>query len=554
LEPDFQQKWSACRPLNSKPIILLKKTLSRYFSGIMGKSKKAFIDKKNASTYHLLYRSQRDVGGDGSGTVLWPSPDNDKVVDAEILQCSHPHSGKLTEWEGKMKEIGLVDDYDYEKHLKPITGTGEFFRPDGCRDDPFNDVRAEPRDDIFEVERQLDAIALTPDCMDDDIAQALFGDFEDGDFEELLDDFCMTAAQEPEESETIEFDFDAHINQLIEKAKMKGESKMTDLSSHVWGQKHHEFFSKAKELNRLIEDEAFDDDDSGHFEDSDEDLPANGYSAHLTPDEEMALCQKFEQTLAEYDSDEVGGLDDECEYIGGDRSLEGDARVDEMLDEYLVEREADFYIDGTRHLPQYQRTGGPGFLTLQVQEDKPEQIEKVLAEAQAYLQTPEMELPPEEILIDGKSYFSQSTRNPWDCESVLSTYSNLDNNPALVERGRRRLKTKKPSLKPLPVTEEEDQKPVQILLSNKTGLPLGVLKGKGKDHDFDYDTIQSVNKGEKRIVGETLDHKKLRKQQVKLERQIARIQKKMMKEAFKDEFLKAEATSDEMAGKSVFRF
>jgi hypothetical protein len=31
--------------------------------------------------------------------------------------------------------------------------------------------------------------------------------------------------------------------------------------------------------------------------------------------------------------------------------------------------------------------------------------------------------PPEEVFIDGKSYFSVTSRNSWDCESMLSTYS-----------------------------------------------------------------------------------------------------------------------------------
>lgn len=520
----------------------------------MGKTKKPFIDKKNSSTYHLLYRSQRDVGGDGSATVLWPSSENNKDTDAKVLQGqSSLQSDALIQWKEKMQEVGLVDDYDYEKHLKPITGTGDFFGRDGRRDDPFNDVRAVKMDDVREVERQLDAIALTPDCMDDDIAQALFGEFDETDFEEILDDFCITAAQEPDDEEIVEFDFDAHIQQLMEKAKLKGEGRGIDAQAHDWGRKDQDFFSKVKPLHEAREDE---DDDSGNYEsyDENEDDEAPGVVPALSPDEERALCEKFEQTLAEYDSDEVGGLDDECEYIGGERPLEGDARVEEMLDEYLVDKEADFYIDGTRHLPQFQRKGGAGFHTLQRGTDEPEPIEKVLAEAQDFLQTPEMMLPPEEILIDGKSYFSQSSRNPWDCESVLSTYSNLDNNPATIGRGRRKgKKTKKVTVEPL-VEEEEEKQPVQIRLSNKTGLPLGVLPGREKGDDFDFETIQSVNKGEKRIPGETAEEKRLRKQQVKQERLISRIQKKMMKEAFQQEFLKAEVVTDDLAGKSVFRF
>ena len=59
----------------------------------MGK-KKSFIDKKNSSTYHLLYRSQRDVAEEGEengGVVLWPSASNNKEMDRKVLILSLIH-------------------------------------------------------------------------------------------------------------------------------------------------------------------------------------------------------------------------------------------------------------------------------------------------------------------------------------------------------------------------------------------------------------------------------------------------------------------------------
>merc|ERR1712226_848482 len=93
--------------------------------------------------------------------------------------------------------------------------------------------------------------------------------------------------------------------------------------------------------------------------------------------------------------------------------------------------------------------------------------------------------------------------------------------------------------KKIPMEEKvpEDSEPAQIQLSNKTGLPLGIFPSRQKEDDFDFDTIASVNKGEKRNKEETKAEKKFRKQQVKQERLMARIQKKMMKEAFSEEFM-----------------
>jgi len=196
----------------------------------MGK-KKSFIDKKNSSNYHLLYRSQRDVGGGDSdgGVVLWPSPANNPVTDGKVLKGQTDHV-VMDKWGEGLHEAGLVDDYDYEKHMKPITGSGDFISGiNGKRENPLIDPRAnhfEGGDNgIKEVDRQLDSIALTEDCMDEDIAQGLFGDFEAANFEEILDDFCITAAQEPEEEKIEEFDYDSHIQQLLENAKKRKDER-----------------------------------------------------------------------------------------------------------------------------------------------------------------------------------------------------------------------------------------------------------------------------------------------------------------------------------------
>ena len=118
--------------------------------------------------------------------------------------------------------------------------------------------------------------------------------------------------------------------------------------------------------------------------------------------------------------------------------------------------------------------------------------------------------PAEEIFIDGKSYFSEKMKNPWDCESILSTYSNLDNNPATIGVGGRRKrgknKKKKQQNDEFAVPEEE---PVhQIMLSDKTGLPLGVLTSSVPE--IGDDTYISVNKGEARRKNESKEEKKLR--------------------------------------------
>ena len=132
------------------------------------------------------------------------------------------------------------------------------------------------------------------------------------------------------------------------------------------------------------------------------------------------------------------------------------------------------------------------------------------------------------------------------------TYSNLDNNPAVVGRSGRRRGKAKERMEYVP----EDE-PAQIFLSNKTGLPLGVLPTKTSEEDrWDGDdTFVSINKGEARLKSESKAEKKARKAAVKEERRVARMQKKMMKEAFAEEFERraGDGGDNDLAGKSVFR-
>jgi protein LTV1 len=621
----------------------------------MGK-KKPFIDKKNASVYHLVRRSQRDVGGyydEQTGEpldvprefVLMPTPETqekihklkqkqstysvdqvyDRQEDDDDDDAMNGHGLTMTAQDAlarakaRLQAANLVDDYDYERHMMPISGNGAFISVDGrAQVDPFMDVRSrnvpildEPM--IKEVDRQLESIAITADCMDEDVAEALFN-FQEGEFEELLDDFCLTAAQEPDQEEegggeggdgNGAFDFDAHIERLIAKARMEenGGCRVMLDNHEAWVKSASEFKGVKpyrKHQGNDLEDDDYDDEEDEYYHDDNVNTGHDLYSttmdvnpgvvAKLNPEEEKALCEKFEQTLMEYDSDDVGDLDDDYMNIRGDKPLEGDVQIEAALDQFLQEKKDENFIAGTRHLQK--RQGGCSkvyvnkklvpFNALDAQEIKngpnEEEEEKeqepnvyeMLAEAEKILANPEMDLPPEEILIDGKSYFTMKERNPWDCESILSTYSNLDNNPAIIGRSttnrRRKKKSGNKNINDDVSTIHEEQQPVQILLSNKTGLPLGVLPERPGGHkhnrlhdldDFDQqETFVSVNKGVARKKNETAEERKARKKAVKEERQVARIQKKMMKEAIHEEFAKrtGNVDVDDVAGKSVFRY
>ncbi|CAE6536188.1 unnamed protein product [Rhizoctonia solani] len=113
----------------------------------------------------------------------------------------------------------------------------------------------------------------------------------------------------------------------------------------------------------------------------------------------------------------------------------------------------------------------------------------------------------------------------WDCETILSTYSNLENHPRLIVARDRR---------PVP----------RIQLHPKTGLPS--VTGDGDQHDVSstHRTVRPVSgqaatepvqKTISRPRNESKEDKKTRKEAVRNQKQIRRVEKSAMKEAFASE-------------------
>lgn len=629
----------------------------------MGK-KKPFVDKKNCSTFHLLHRSQRDVsqhllhadeeGYTGDATtaafIWWPAegnnPATNQVVlggggggqsgtsgnddDGDVARRNQDNEDCMQRWRAKLKQVGLLDEghESPDRYLKEITGTGTFLSANGkigeqvptnvvLLDHPQQQQRRVAADDnvdvdMLEVKDQVDNIPLK-DALDDDIAAILYGDSDAIDFdqfEELNDEFVLDAAKEIEEvqpqSETeapTAFDYDAHIQKLMEKARqerqLQGLVDPSSLNHHEWARRDQDFFTK---LNVLSEQRDEDDGDGDGDNDDDDDSFANlddallypttgaGAVARLSPDEESALREKFEQTLLEYDSDEIG--DNPDEEIVGRLPLEGDDQVESALNDYLQEKNDEIFMQGRPRRAQQQGGGhgGSGFSALvgtrmvtakelaefndenhDVTELEP--LEQVLAQARARLAEPPLQPPPEEIIMDGQSYFSERIRNPWDCESILSTYSNLDNNPVTISHSTssRRRKGRSKGQKGVNGSSsagDEEQTTPQIQLSNKTGLPLPSNFASTEIHNKgntsvveEMMTIVSVNKGQARQKEESTEEKKIRKAIIKRERQIARIQKKVTREVYEQEFAKHSVavhgvggSGDPIAGRPVFRY
>jgi len=476
--------------------------------------KKKFIDKKKATTFHLLHRSQRDVAEDlvvgdthANGMILWP---------ADGSRPPEP-SGELSQARQRLQQAGLLEEAPRIKD----GGGGVFIDASGrTQNAPL------VQEEVLEVPI-YDSVALNADCMDDDVAQALF-DFDDSDFEAFDDDFVVEVATAQPDAPA--FDFDAHIAELMRKAQKQDEPGLPE-------NKDSAFFGR---LEPLHEQHDVDEDALEQFE------SAPGPVSALTTEEERVLCEKFEETLLEYDSDDLGDMPEE--EIVGDRPLD-DTQLVRAMDDFQTEKVDDILMTGVSR----QRDGGSGFSALMgnrmvpahelhgVPEEEPAlSAVEVLQQATDRLSLPPVKPPAEDVLIDGISYYSQKERNPFDCESILSTYSDLANHPLMIE----------------------SSKPKSIELSKKTGLPLGVLPSRyDRDEDADDDddefdeTSVSVNKGVARNKKESKEEKRARKATVKQERAMARIQKKATRQVYAEEFQKhaVDMATNDVAGKSVIR-
>ena len=156
-------------------------------------------------------------------------------------------------------------------------------------------------------------------------------------------------------------------------------------------------------------------------------------------------------------------------------------------------------------------------------------------------------------------------RENWDCESVLSTYSNVYNRPAVIREpapGRPQIRVGKSGM-PLGVLDKGKDKAARTANDRVREYeqsrraagaagdddgddedgPAGSDSGGGSDGDEDDDgatATTATNAGVRRPKGETAEQRRARKQAIKEQRRERREAKKATKLAFKSEQLRQE--------------
>ncbi|XP_071765113.2 protein LTV1 homolog [Centroberyx gerrardi] len=447
------------------------------------RKKKSFIEKKKAVTFHLVHRSQRD-----------PLAADETAPQHVLLPASKVEAEERREEQRKFG-VFFDDDYDYLQHLKETERPVELVAAGPARPDrqPF-DLRNDGGEEEGEVDQAVPASSINlPSSvfasefeeevgllnkaapisgprldMDPDIVAGLDEDFDYDDPDNILDD-----------------DFIIKANDVKAAADMEGEDDEDD----EWEDTDSE--GQFDSDGGLSGDEGEEGGSRREFLFLDEETKSRFTEYSLTSsvmrrNEQLSLLDdRFEKFYEQFDDDEIGALDNaELEgFIAPDS-----ARLEEVIKDYFKQKEK-----------EYQRPDdlGPKELPVVKEEEEDEEEEQEM-------ETLVIEAPAEK----------------WDCETIISTYSNLYNRPKIIQ-------------------DPPKSKPIRV--SSKTGIPLDVLPGRGptarqaermeRINDSDLPRVST----QPRSKEESKEERRARKQAVKEERKERRTEKKANKMAFKEE-------------------
>ncbi|XP_056422701.1 protein LTV1 homolog [Hyla sarda] len=448
------------------------------------RKKKPFIEKKKAVTFHLVHRSQRDpLAADESAPqrVLLPA---DKV--------------EVEKRKEEQRKFGVFfdDEYNYLQHLKE-TGPAELVpsethrapsriivTEDGKVEEEAEHVQGPSINlpsSVFASEFEeevglLNKAAPRGLCLDldPDIVAALDEDFDFDDPENQLDDDFVLQANDPAAIARDKYGADDHEWEDVDSDESDDESQEGDFDSDgpFSGEEGEGGDRPMKEFLFMQEET------KSRFSEY------SMSSSVMRRNEQLTLLdERFEKFFEQFDDDEIGALDNaELEgFIHADSN-----RLKDVVDNYFKEKAKECVkLKDMEHRPELDL----------IEEDEEDNEE---------MQTIVIEEPSEK----------------WDCESILSTYSNLYNHPQIIK-------------------ESPKAKPIKV--SAKTGMPVGVLPERGLTAK-QVERMEMINGGDlpkvstqPRSKQESTEERKARKQAIKEERKDRRMEKKANKQAFKME-------------------
>lgn len=455
----------------------------------MGKGKKAFIDRKKAVTFHLVHRSQHDpliADENAPQRVLLEATPSNKQKEKE-------EDPKKRKEEQKKYGIQFDDDYDYLQHLKKPGQeiVWEYVEnPNQLKKNKNVEPKLQLPSSVFASEFEEDEGMLNkaaprpgprPD-LDPDVVAALDDDFDfENEDNQLEDDFVLQAMGDEDDDDEYDEDYDE-------------EEDEEDFDSDDLGSSGEEDDEELRDrLAPLMREKRFNNEETkSRF------TEYSMSSSVIRRNEQLTLLDdRFDKFYATYDEPEMGPLDmEEIEGTWGQKHPY-------VLGCYKLMKKSKFDEEYNKEW------------------DK-ERLEKYrnIAEDNADDEMVELEV-------------EDPKEKKWDCESILSTYSNIYNHPKLIDEPRKN----------------------KIKIDPKTGLPMNTLRG---DDKLTAKALAKLDDGEggsasgpkslcaKSVLStlsvlsirpkdETPEEKKERKRLLKEYRNERRIERKANAEAFKEE-------------------
>ncbi|XP_038673033.1 protein LTV1 homolog isoform X1 [Scyliorhinus canicula] len=443
------------------------------------RKKKPFIQKKSSVTFHLVHRSQKD-----------PLVADEKAPQRVLLPTERADAQKRKEEERKYG-VFFDDAYNYLQHLKEVSPVAELVPSslplkedqdtltsgDGQLEEKVQQIPTHSINlpsSVFASEFEEETGLLNKAApvrgprldLDPDIVAALDDDFDFDDPDNILeDDFVVKAVAKGSEE-----DAQAHSDDDEEWEDTEDEDcDSTGALSDDGGSRIASNEGREREFPFLEEETR------SRF------TTYSMTSSVIRRNEQLTLLDdRFEKLFEEYDDDEIGALDH--------HELEGCIQVDSTR---LNEVISDYHTQKAKDCQMPDDLGPRGDVLLKEVEEEKEETEMLVIEE-----------PTEQ----------------WDCESILSTYSNLYNHPKLI--------TDPPKLN-------------QIKVSKKTGVPLDVLPKRNLTAK-QLERLETINisdlprvSTQPRPRDESKSERKIRKQTIKGERKERRMEKKANRDAFK---------------------
>jgi len=412
-----------------------------------GKRKKTpFIDKKRAITFEVVHRSQRDplIHENVNQFVLKPTGRNIDESSSSFGWNFPNFSPSVVQEESSEHE----GEYNYMRHLLPMSGTGVFVDASGAVQERAPDLAfGTLLEDQVGYLTNIVLEDISAEDLDPDILHALENADE---HEELLDNFIMLANQS--DSDIIN-DPTAYLIEEGDIERMYGDDFSID-----------DEFDALDNAFAVEFDFSIEDDDKIEYL-----TPQQDPNIKLSKEREL-LTEKFDAEL-EKDSFEFSDSDDRP-------AQKMSMLVHQVLDDFLINDAPQSYVHATSQSLKY--------LSQRELEDYFEDSSSI-------------EMEP--IMVKEKAQ--------WDCESILSTYTNTENHPQIIE---------------IPKLDK--------IVVNKKGFPVIQKQEEEKEE------IVVENFGKKRDRNETPQEKAERKRIIKEQKRNRRTEKKAVKEEFNEEIQK----------------